>query len=468
MAGDRQMEARIACRWGFLIANSGRPAEALEMLEPAIAQADAIEDRETEIEALENTAYSAYLLGRYQKALECYERALPMAREARLPTSEAWAHFGFGFTYWALSEPEKSIRSYEEALRIWRALKSLAGEAVALQGLSLSYWSIGASQKAYDAVVQTLPVVRALHDARGEGLALCNLGVAELGLGRSAIALGHYREANAIWKRLGDPRQAWAVAGVALALDTAGEHAEAGETWSEALSVAKRFGNRPVEGGVLANLARSEFARQDLASARRHAEESIALVETIRAEVSSESLRSSFMAAKQDAYAVLVDVLLELDRREPGGGYAALAFAANERGRVRGLLEGIAEAHLDLTQELPLELRRREQELEERIRTLRGSSSSPDDDRLAQAEEEWDRLVSGCGSGLRATPRSCIRSRPRPRRRRRRFLGTRRSSPTRSPTTASRSSFSTRRASRRCGSRSRPETWPSGSRTTSA
>ncbi len=399
LAGDRQMEARIAARWGFLIANSGRPAEALEMLEPAIAQADAIEDRETEIEALQNAGYSAYLLGRYQKALECFQRALPLAREARLPTSEAWAHFGFGFTYWALSEPEKSIRSYEESLRIWRALKSLAGEAVALQGLSLSYWSIGASQKAYDAVVQTLPVVRALHDTRGEALALCNLGVAEMGLGRTAIALGHYREANAIWKRVGDPRQAFAISGVALALDTGGEHAEAGETWSEALSVAKRFGNRPVEAGVLANLARSEFARQDLASARRHAEESIALVETIRGEVSSESLRSSFLAAKQDAYAVLVDVLLELDRQQPGAGFAALAFAAGERGRVRGLVEGIAEAHLDLTQELPPELRRREQELEARIRTLRGESgrreaSAPDDDRLTQAEEEWDRLVS--------------------------------------------------------------------------
>src|SRR5262245_33601412 len=35
-AGDRQMEARIECRWGYLVENSGRPADALEMFEPAI------------------------------------------------------------------------------------------------------------------------------------------------------------------------------------------------------------------------------------------------------------------------------------------------------------------------------------------------------------------------------------------------------------------------------------------------
>ena len=308
LAGDVQMEARVLCRWSILIANTGRPADAIAVAEEGVALADRLGDRETEIEGLENAGYSAYLLGRYQKALECYQRALPLAREARLPTSEAWAHFGFGFTYWALSEPEKSIRSYEEALRIWRALKSLAGEAVALQGLSLSYWSIGAAQKAYDAVVQTLPVVRALKDERGEALALCSLALAEAALGRPAVALGHAREAYAIWSRLGDPRQAWAIANVATTIESLEGHEAAVASWTEALAVSRRFGNRTVESGILAIVARSDLVRHDPDAARRHAEQSIALVETIREEVTSESLRSSFLAAKQDAYAVLVDV----------------------------------------------------------------------------------------------------------------------------------------------------------------
>ncbi len=398
-ASDPQMEARVLCRWGLFAANTGRPAEGLDMLESGLVRARGLGDRETEIEGLNGAGYVAYLLGRYQTALERYQRSLPLAREARLPTYEAWAHFGFGFTYWALNEPEKSIRSYAEALAIWRGLKNPAGEAVTLQGLSLTYWSVGAAQKAYDAVVQTLPVVRALHDRPGEALALCNLGLAEAALGKPAAGRDHFREAYDIWTRTGDPRRAWAICGVAQTLESLGEHESAAAVWNEALSVSRALGNRTVEAGALSSLARSELARQDLASARRHAEEALVLVEAIRGEVSSEALRNSFLAAKQDSYAVLVDVLLALDQQQPGADYASLAFAASERGRMRGLLEAISEAHLDLAAELPAELRRREQELEQRIRDLRQESGRDhavggDDERLSEAEEEWDRLVA--------------------------------------------------------------------------
>ena len=104
-----------------------------------------------------------------------------------------------------------------------------------------------------------------------------------------------------------------------------------------------------------------------------------------------------------------MDVYLALDAQEPGRGWAARAFQASERGRARALLEGIAEARLDLAQDLPEDLRRREAELGVRIKDLQARSSAAvssekgdAERRLERAEDEWELLIAEM---RRRTPR---------------------------------------------------------------
>ena len=47
-------------------------------------------------------------------------------------------------------------------------------------------------------------------------------------------------------------------------------------------------------------------------------------------------------------YQLYVDVLMEMERRSPGAGFAAEAFHTNERARARGLLEMLATSGIDI------------------------------------------------------------------------------------------------------------------------
>lgn len=411
-AEDRALESEALCWAAYHEAALGRPADAAKRLDRALELCPP-ENWPTRIATLNNMGYVSFLLGRHQRALEAYQQALPMARAAKIPRLEAWALFGFGLTYWAFNEPEKSIRSYDDALAIFRARRDLFGESVTLQSLSAVYYWSGKAVKALETVEPSIAISRLIGDRPLEALGRNNLGLAEIALGRNESALEHVRQAYAIWSEFHDPRLVFAAYSLGLALEAMGDRVAARRAWEDAVAVSRRFGNRWVEGESLAALARNELAAGALESARSHAEASVALSESIRGEVASPSLRSTFLAEKQDAYAVLVDALLAMRERDPGADYLSRAFAASERGRARGLVESMAEARIDLSVELPEDLRRREAESSARIDRLQKarSSSSVSDDDLARAEEEWEGLV---GEIRKRSPRYASLTYPSP------------------------------------------------------
>jgi CHAT domain-containing protein len=95
-----------------------------------------------------------------------------------------------------------------------------------------------------------------------------------------------------------------------------------------------------------------------------------------------------------------MDVLLALDARQPDRGFAAEAFRVSEKAKSRALLDGIAEARLDLERDEPEDLRRREAELGSRIKRLEAEAGMGNPGRseaeaaLERAEDEWDHLIA--------------------------------------------------------------------------
>ncbi len=80
----------------------------------------------------------------------------------------------------------------------------------------------------------------------------------------------------------------------------------------------------------------------DVAAALAEVETAVATIETIRGALPAAELRASYLARFRFLYDLGVELSLDLDRREPGAGHAAAAFAWAERARARSLLESLS------------------------------------------------------------------------------------------------------------------------------
>ena len=96
-------------------------------------------------------------------------------------------------------------------------------------------------------------------------------------------------------------------------------------------------------------------------------EDSVEIVESLRAEGSSHQLRISYFASVQDYYDSYIALLMELHKLEPAAGYSAQALHACERARARGLIDLLTAAHIDLRSGIESSLLELEQTINEKL-----------------------------------------------------------------------------------------------------
>jgi CHAT domain-containing protein len=118
---------------------------------------------------------------------------------------------------------------------------------------------------------------------------------------------------------------------------------------------------------ALEGRARAEQQRGNLADSRKNIEESLTLIETVRAQSGSQQLRASYLASRDKAYEFYVDLLMQLHAKEPGNGHDAEALQASERGRARSLTEMLSEAHVDILQGVSADLVTKEREIRQSL-----------------------------------------------------------------------------------------------------
>src|SRR5262249_30770795 len=82
--------------------------------------------------------------------------------------------------------------------------------------------------------------------------------------------------------------------------------------------------------------------------ARKKIEESLALIETVRARTVNQQLRASYLASMERAYEFYIDLLMQQHTKAPSQGFAAEALQTSERARARSLTEMLNETHVDV------------------------------------------------------------------------------------------------------------------------
>ncbi len=227
--------------------------------------------------------------------------------------------------------------------------------------------------------------------AFAEGIRLMNEGSAE----SRQKALEHFQAALPLFRAAGNRQgEATALNNIGGVYNALGERAKALEHYQAALALVRALGNRPEEAIALSNIAVTERTEGRLDAAREKIARSLELLESLRSRIPTQELRASFMAERRGSYEFYIDLLLQLERQEPGKGYAQQAFHVSERARARSLLELLFEAREGIRQGIAPEFKERERALEARINRIQRelvrarAQSAPDEARIAALEEE--------------------------------------------------------------------------------
>jgi hypothetical protein len=142
-----------------------------------------------------------------------------------------------------------------------------------------------------------------------------------------------------------------------------GQVDKAQEMFTNALATFRNLGDLSSAAAALEGIARLEQQRGNLAAARKQVEESLALIETVRARSGSLQLRASYRAKVEDAYEFYIDVLMQQHAKDPAGGFDAKALQVSERGRARSLVEQLNEARVDIRRGVDARLLEKERDL---------------------------------------------------------------------------------------------------------
>jgi CHAT domain-containing protein/Tfp pilus assembly protein PilF len=400
---------------------------ALRSFEEAFSRAEDGEDLAQQGRALSSLGASHYYLGHSGEAREIWEKGLDLSRNGGDEDTEALLLNNLAVLYHNRGQFQRAVDLYTQvAERI-----SLADSGLVRSNLGNLFLEMGSPEKALENYARAKAAYHATHELEKEMDALVNVGRARLQMGDVQTALAEFEEAR---RALPEPRAPWSAfysIGLAqtelrrprealTALNTALGIADATHDLSRQAAAHLALGSayaalgqpeaalasldKAIAGGseigYLSVVAPAFLQRARLRRDQGKLEESAAdirnalsLVESTRRNIPGDELRVGFFATKRSYYDFQIDLLMQLDRLHPGA-YVAQALEASERARARGLLDLLAEGRIDLSKGLDPALRRREDDLFDKISRdqleLRAGMAKPE--RIQELRAELSRL----------------------------------------------------------------------------
>lgn len=407
-AGSQWGAAQVLNNIGLIYARTGSYKKALEYYEQAITLWETAHDRNQEAITLNNIGGALDEMGDPQQAIEKYERALKILQEIGNDGPAASLSNNIAKIYDTWGDSQKALALYESALEIHRKLKNRGGEAQVLDNIGMLYAGWGDAQRAMEKFDESLPIREELKsprgkaftlnnkgyafalqgnygealkyyelalpfreqakDKQGEASTLGNMGLAYTSLGDWEKAIEYYQRALKVQRETENLRgQAVILNRLGQAYTSSGDLSKAPALFEQALPLWKTVGDKNGEAMTLYGLAQVAGKRGDLDAARVKVEEAIGIVESLRTRVTSQQLRTTYLATKQDYYELYIDIRMRLFDQRPSTENLEAALQASERSRARGLLDLLAEAIADIRRGADPALVESKNRLEQRI-----------------------------------------------------------------------------------------------------
>lgn len=257
-------------------------------------------DKDHEASVLNGMGRTNRKTGDLKASLENYTHAVAAFSKAGDKLGIVEAITGMGHALTAMHQDEKLLPLYERKLQLARETGNIGQEASALADMADVY----KKEQQYARAEKLYKRARSTYQAGG----------LEYGVGDVLMRLARLQVER------GDELQAISLLKDALARKEKTEQAE---------DIAR----------INFELAEIYLLLNRMEDARASIEQTIKIIESQRLKIASFDSRAAYFSSVHRYYALYVHILMLLDQKYPGQGFAALAFEASEKSKVRALLD---------------------------------------------------------------------------------------------------------------------------------
>ena len=366
--GDRRALALIHKNKAFSFFDSGNANEAQPEFEQALKLWHDVGDLRGEAQTLTANGNLQTLTGDTYSALSSHRAARDIFRRIGDQQGEAVTSNGLGKVFEDLNRKQEAIDNYSVALRLNHELGNRDFEAVSNYYLGRAWRDLGNFELAKKYYDDSLTLSRA--EGKGRMIAMAQMDMAGIFVKQQRFAEGldSYEKSLAVYKQSADlRRQALTHQGLGELFRLQGNASLGSDHYRQALELFERARDPRGQAESLYWLAKIAQDQGQLTEALAYSEKSIALIEVQRARVVGQNWRSSYFASVRKHFELHVDILMQLDRRLPGGDFRKRAFEASERARARSLLELLGETNAEIRRGVAPELLAREVTLRQQL-----------------------------------------------------------------------------------------------------
>ncbi len=421
-AGDRRGSALTLLNVGYTYSDLGQMREALSSYNQALSLWMSSPDKRGQAMTLTALGRLYSRMGESQMALDYFEKAMQLIKPLGARAEQGRILTGLAYVYDQLGDRQRAIECYDQALPLFHSTGDY-GEAMAIYDAAKVFFSLGDYQKAREYYQQALSMSRAAGDRHLQAFEIREIGRVDDVRGDKGHALDSY------FKALRFLRAEKTFRGEAETLNLIGNiYEERGllqaalNYYSQALLLSRKAEYRVGEVATLYQIANLERNRGNFTAAREKTQRALELVESLRSNVISEDLRTSYFASVRQHYELYIDVLMQLHNNDRTAGFDAQAFDISERARARSLLELLSEGRADIRESVDPTLMSRQQALQQSLdlKTLRRSQllaakqnteAQAVDKEIDQLKNEYESIRSQLKS---KSPRHAALTQPQP------------------------------------------------------
>jgi CHAT domain-containing protein/Tfp pilus assembly protein PilF len=402
--GPAEREAETLRRLGLHLLDQGKPQEARERFDQAMAAWGRVPDVPTrkvgEAATHQVRGKLLYEQGELRAAQAAFEQALAL-RKQYAPDSVGTTLVSLASVWNILGQPHKALEYVDQAIREWDDTS-----AAAFNNRANVLGQMGAFVEAKEDLDQALKMVRNEGNRPFEAVTLNNLAWVREMLDEYDEARKEYREALNISRELGDrdleatiltslgrvatdleeweeasrllqealPLRSGNLRGEAITRhDLAkvqirlGDLQEAEKNLKRSLKLARDTGDRLTEARAYSRQGLLAGARGQFEDGLALSGEALAIIESERDLLPRQDFQAHQTAIRLRFYEHHLGLLFDAARQNSRSDHWARAFALSEQVRARNLVELIRESGADLDQELDSALRHKEGEARQRL-----------------------------------------------------------------------------------------------------
>jgi CHAT domain-containing protein/Tfp pilus assembly protein PilF len=439
---------------------SGECQKSIENFEMAIELSREIDSAEHEVKCLRQLSVTYAEINDIYKLFSTSKKALKIARKLKHKKAEGRCLFIIGYYYEAIDNYSQALLHYEEALRISRIFKEYFDESTCLTNISQIYIHLGNYDKALeyldevlmidrqleeDAYVamdlnnigvtyqkkalhsdnkgdltnaftffkESLKIAKAIKDVKTEIQALTNMGMVKIDLEDYPDALRYFQIGLEKAENTQDKEEiANILVNIGIVYSLQEKYDLSVEYFQKAIDTASEIRGDKILWEAYFEIANAYRNQNDYQKSLENYKKSISHLEKIRSKIQLEELKASYLGTDKriDTYYNLIDLLVQLDKSEPGEGHNTEAFHYMEKAKARAFLDRLEVSQVNIYQGVDAKLLNREKELMKEISDINTTLLKRGLD--MEQKREIDNQIKLCEEQLEAVRREIRISSP--------------------------------------------------------